>query len=42
MKFSSTEPRVRPRRNCTFIELSLTMVPMDSRWRMATMRLVTT
>ena len=42
MKFSSTEPSVRPRTNWTFIAVSLTMVPIDSRWRMATMRLVTT
>ena len=42
MKFSSTEPSVRPRTNWTFIALSLTMVPMERRWRIATIRLVTT
>ncbi len=42
MKFSSTAPSVRPRTNCTFMEASLTMVPIESRCRIATMRLVTT
>ena len=42
MKFSSTVPIVRPRRNCTFIADSLTMVPIDRRWRSAAIRLVTT
>ena len=42
MKFSSTEPSVRPRRNWTFIEASLTIVPIDSLWRIATARLLTT
>ena len=35
MKFSSTVPMVRPRTNCTFIADSLTMVPIDIRWRIA-------
>ena len=41
MKFSSTLPRVRPRSSWTFIADSLTMVPMDSRCRIAAIRLVT-
>ena len=42
MKFSSTVPRVLPRRNRTFMAASLTMVPIESRCRIATIRLVTT
>ncbi len=41
-KFSSTVPMVRPRSSCTFIADSLTMVPIDRRWRIAAIRLVTT
>ena len=42
MKFSSTVPSVRPRRYCTLIAASLTIVPIDIRCRSATIRLVTT
>ena len=41
MKFSSTVPMVRPLRKRTFIAASLTIVPIEARWRIATARLVT-
>ncbi len=42
MKFSSTVPMVRPLSSCTFMADSLTMVPIERRWRMAAMRFVIT